>query len=67
VTRDLTTAELADRLQVSVGTLANWRSTGKPGDGPRYRKSGNRVRYPIAEVEQWEAGRLHVRTHERAS
>lgn len=63
----LTPAQLAERLHVTVKTLANWRSTGRPGQGPRYIKAGHAVLYPLAEVEQWETDRLYLRTHERAA
>lgn len=53
-----TPAELAERLDVSVGTLANWRWR---GEGPRYVKLGaarsSRVRYRAEDVTAWE--RLH--------
>jgi predicted DNA-binding transcriptional regulator AlpA len=48
-------AELAERLGVSVGTLANWRWR---GEGPRYVKLGSgrssRVRYRAEDVAAWE-------------
>ncbi|NGO67139.1 helix-turn-helix transcriptional regulator [Streptomyces boncukensis] len=51
-----TPAELAGRLGVSVGTLANWRWR---GEGPRYVKLGSgrssRVRYRSEDVAAWEA------------
>ena len=50
----LTAAQVVERWDgaVSAGTLANWRTAGK---GPAYQKFGNRVRYPIAHLEAWEA------------
>ena len=42
----LTPAQMAERLQVSVKTLANLRSSRK---GPQFIKAGNRVRYPVTE------------------
>jgi transcriptional regulator with XRE-family HTH domain len=58
----LTPAELAERLGMSEGQLANWRSEGR---GPSYIRSeatGTRalVRYPLAEVEAWEKRQLVV-------
>lgn len=49
----LTPSELSERWEGAVvtGTLANWRSK---GCGPRYRKFGSRVRYLIADIEEWE-------------
>lgn len=40
---------------VSVGTLANWRSAGA---GPVYLKLGAKVRYPLDELELFEASSL---------
>ena len=53
----LTAAEVSQRWggAVSTGTLANWRSQGK---GPPYQKLGSRVRYPVAQLEEWEAARM---------
>jgi len=48
--RYLTAKELSERLGVSTGTLANWRSQGK---GVPYVRFGG-VRYPIEEVEKFE-------------
>lgn len=58
-----TAKQLSDHLggTPSVGTLANWRSMvnrGKPNPGPAFVKFGKTVKYPVAEVEKWEAGRL---------
>lgn len=40
---------------VSIGTLANWRSQ---GCGPVYLKLGAKVRYPLTELELFEASSL---------
>lgn len=48
----LTTETLAERWEVSPGTLANWRTR---GTGPTYCKIGNSVRYALTDVEQYEA------------
>lgn len=55
----LTTAELASRWggAVTTGTLVNWRSKGR---GPAFVKLGNRVRYPLAKVVEWETANLHL-------
>lgn len=42
-----------------IQTLANWRSK---GEGPKFFKIGKKVRYPLAEVEKWEAARLQRST-----
>ena len=45
------TAEAAEMLGISAGTLQNWRYLGQ---GPKYaRVGGNRVLYPIAELKKW--------------
>lgn len=43
--------EVADRLQRSKRTLANWRNEGV---GPKHIKIGNRVAYPIKDFIEWE-------------
>lgn len=48
---NLTPAELAKRLRVSVKTLANWRVTGR---GPAFIKVGGFVRYSEFEITRWE-------------
>jgi len=51
--------EAAERLRVSVGTLANWRTS---GEGPRYIKWGRKVLYPVPEIEAFEASHLRSST-----
>jgi hypothetical protein len=53
----LSAAEVSQRWggAVSTGTLANWRSQSK---GPPYQKLGSKVRYPIAQLEAWEAANM---------
>lgn len=55
----LTPAQVSARWNgaVSVGTLANWRSQ---KSGPTYQKFGTRVRYPVAQLSEWEAANLHA-------
>lgn len=49
----LTRPQLAERLQISVKTLAQWATQGR---GPRYaRPGGGHVRYRLSDVEAWEA------------
>ena len=52
----LTPAELCARLRgtVTLKTLSNWRR-GIGGPGPAFMRFGNRVLYPVAFVESWEA------------
>jgi hypothetical protein len=54
--KQLTASEVAERIGYSAATLARWRCEGL---GPRFVKYGTsqqaRVRYPLAEVEAWEA------------
>ena len=59
VTVHLTPSHLARRWSVSVGHLANLRSS---GTGPAYLKVGGRVRYRLADVEHYEQ-RAQVGTH----
>lgn len=42
--------ELADRLQVSLGTLRGWRAEGK---GPRFHRIGQLIRYAPSDVKAW--------------
>jgi len=58
----LTPADLAERLQLDVTTLASWRNAGK---GPNYIRTEStgrsaRILYPLAEVEAWEKRQLVV-------
>lgn len=67
--RQLTPAQVAERIGYSTATLATWRCIGK---GPRFVKYGAsqqaRVRYPVAEVEAWEAAlELHQNTGQAAA
>ncbi|MEV8272681.1 helix-turn-helix domain-containing protein [Microbacterium sp. NPDC077184] len=48
--RWLTPAQVADRLGLAVGTLANWRVA---GIGPKSVKMGRLVRYDEAVVAAW--------------
>lgn len=55
----LTAEELAKRWRINVRTLENWRTSGRPH--PPYTKptgKRGRVLYRLAEVEQWENGRM---------
>jgi hypothetical protein len=47
----LTDVQLAERWHVHRQTLIRWRSLNK---GPSYSKINGCVRYPLAEVEQYE-------------
>ncbi len=42
--------ELAETLQVSLGTLRTWRSDGK---GPRFHRIGQMIRYAPSDVKAW--------------
>lgn len=50
LTQLLTPAKLAEHLEVSTGTLANWRSA---GTGPKYVRLAGVVRYRVDAVEKW--------------
>jgi hypothetical protein len=57
---NLDQTKLAERWHVSPRTLEQWRWR---GTGPRYLKIGGRVIYRLADVEAFEAGRLHQNTN----
>jgi predicted DNA-binding transcriptional regulator AlpA len=42
--------ELAERLQVSLGTLRTWRTEGR---GPRFHRIGQMIRYAPSDVKAW--------------
>ena len=42
--------ELAERLQVSLGTLRTWRTD---GTGPRFHRIGQMIRYAPSDVKDW--------------
>ena len=42
--------ELAERLQVSLGTLRTWRTD---GTGPRFHRIGQMIRYAPPDVKDW--------------
>lgn len=47
----MTPAQLAEKLSVGIGTLANWRYQGK---GPSFIKIGpKKVLYDAASVDEW--------------
>lgn len=58
----LTDAQLAERWQLSRGTLANQRSQGR---GPAYLKIAGRVRYRRSDIETYEQASM-VRTRQGA-
>lgn len=63
----LTPKELSDRYngRISVGTLANWRSSGNTG--PKFTRIGGRIMYPEHEVIAWEQRRTVSNTSEYRS
>lgn len=46
----LSPTQVAERFSMAEGTLANWRSA---GIGPRFVKTGGRVRYRESAIESW--------------
>ncbi|MBI2379211.1 MAG: helix-turn-helix domain-containing protein [Gammaproteobacteria bacterium] len=56
----LTPEQAAERLLVGVKTLAKWRCTGI--GGPKFVKVGARVRYRVADLETYLAGRTFEHT-----
>lgn len=59
---DLTTQQAALYLNLSHRTLEKYRIT---GEGPRFRRYGRVVRYPVADLEIWKDGRIFNNTTER--
>lgn len=57
--RNLTPEETAQRLRITVGTLANWRVRGV---GPKFIKVGRKVLYPSAKLDAYEQGQLRENT-----
>lgn len=47
----MTRTDLANRLGLSVATLADW---AHKGTGPRYARFGKHVRYRLSDVIKWE-------------
>ncbi len=50
-TRFLTEFDVAERTQISLGTLRRWRLENK---GPRFHKFGSLVRYDEEDLTAWE-------------
>lgn len=48
----ITRQQLAVRLHVAPGTIANWAAR---GEGPDSRMLGGRILYRLSDVEAWEA------------
>ena len=57
----LTTAEVADLLQIAEITLRKWRLA---GTGPRFVRCGTNVRYQKPDLEAWIASRTVASTSE---
>lgn len=55
----LNQSQLAKRWSISARTLEQWRWQGR---GPRFLKIGARVVYRLADVEAFEASRVHANT-----
>lgn len=49
--RWLTPEDLAERWQISINTIANWRTNKK---GPEFKRIGGVVRYSPEAVQAWE-------------
>jgi DNA-binding transcriptional MerR regulator len=61
----LDTATAAPLVGVSVGTLENWRTQGA---GPKFIKSGRRVLYDPADIQEWkEANRFQSTSEAEAA
>lgn len=50
---------LADRWRVSVGTLSQWRWSGR---GPQYLKLGGRIMYRLEDIKAFEEARTRHHT-----
>lgn len=50
----LTPGQTAERYQVSIETLKDWRYHNR---GPKYVKLGQQVRYRLRDLERWEKER----------
>jgi hypothetical protein len=61
-TNHLSQRDLARRWSISPRTLERWRWM---NEGPPYLKIGGRVVYRVADVEAFEAARLHASTGQR--
>jgi excisionase family DNA binding protein len=57
----LTPEELAEKFRVPLETVYKWNKTGK---GPRRLRIGRHVRYRVADVDEWLAGRFAVTADE---
>lgn len=51
----LTPVDVAERLGVAVGTLANWRSQGR---GPKWLSVEGAIRYRSEDIEEYERSRF---------
>lgn len=60
----LTTPQLAERWHMSKKTLCMWRVT---GHGPRFMKIGQRVLYPMSEIESFEKASLKANTQQAST
>lgn len=56
---NLTTEEAAERLRLSKATLDTWRCR---GGGPVFIKLGRSVRYPVANIEDFERRNMRTST-----
>ena len=59
----ITPATLAERLEVAVRTLSEWRIN---GSGPQYIRLGKSVRYSPEAVDNWLLSQVHTGTVEEA-
>ncbi|WP_328600465.1 helix-turn-helix transcriptional regulator [Mesorhizobium xinjiangense] len=55
----LTPADAADAMNISIPTLARWRSEGA---GPAYVKLGGRVLYKVGDIEDFIEGSIRTKT-----
>jgi len=61
MTNNLTSKQAASAIGISASTLAKMRLA---GSGPKFLKLGKRVAYRPADIETWQAARVHNSTSE---
>lgn len=62
--RFLTPSALAERWNLEINTLGQWRWNGR---GPKYLKIGRRVLYRLSDVEEFEKRNLRQHTSQNFS
>lgn len=63
-TTTVTPEEAAQRIGIKVGTIQNWRWSGR---GPKFIKCGGRVRYRLSDLAEWLDAQTRSSTSDRGS